>query len=90
MNHDAIIFDIDDTLYNSTRLSITARANAIEAMIDAGLPVDQETGTELLAGVIQRLGHGLPWNPGGNSDQGPTLQYVDEDSKLLYGQTLRC
>ena len=56
MNHDAIIFDIDDTLYNSTRLSITARANAIEAMIDAGLPVDRETGTELLNGVIQRLG----------------------------------
>ena len=56
MNHDAIIFDIDDTLYNSTRLSITARGNAIEAMIDAGLPVDRETGTELLAGVIQRLG----------------------------------
>ncbi|MDP7741330.1 MAG: TIGR02253 family HAD-type hydrolase [Lentisphaeria bacterium] len=56
MNHEAVIFDIDDTLYNSTRLSVMARANAIEAMIDAGLPVDRQSGTELLNGVIQRLG----------------------------------
>ncbi len=33
----AIFFDIDDTLYDSTKLTTMARKNSIKAMIDAGL-----------------------------------------------------
>jgi putative hydrolase of the HAD superfamily len=56
MRHDAIIFDIDDTLYDSTRMSTMARADAIEAMVDAGLPKGKDETLETLRQVIKRDG----------------------------------
>ncbi|MDP6459336.1 MAG: haloacid dehalogenase, partial [Candidatus Hydrothermarchaeota archaeon] len=34
-----VFFDIDDTLYDSTKLATMARRNSIQARIDAGLDV---------------------------------------------------
>lgn len=38
----AVLFDLDDTLFSTTAFARTARANAVRAMVDAGLglPVD--------------------------------------------------
>jgi putative hydrolase of the HAD superfamily len=38
----AIFFDIDDTLYDSTKLTTMARQNSVRAMIDSGVPVKEE------------------------------------------------
>jgi putative hydrolase of the HAD superfamily len=52
-----VFFDIDDTLYDSTRLTTMARMNSIEAMIDAGLPIkDKEEAYNLLESIITRYG----------------------------------
>ena len=39
----AILFDIDDTLYSTTEFARKARANAVDAMLAAGLDVPRET-----------------------------------------------
>ncbi len=64
MQHKAIFFDIDDSLYDSTRQSSYARSHAIEAMIDAGLDVDKQVIAETLAHVIRKHGsnYGLHYN----------------------------
>jgi putative hydrolase of the HAD superfamily len=52
-----VFFDIDDTLYDSTKLARMARENSIKAMIDAGLDIAGEK--ELysrLEGIIKRYG----------------------------------
>lgn len=49
---DIILFDIDDTLYSTTAFSLSARANAIRGMIDAGLQIEQEQGVLELAEVV--------------------------------------
>lgn len=72
----AIFFDIDDTLYDSTSLTTMARKNSIRAMIDAGLPGDEENLFQLLDKGIQKFGSnysrhydellkelGIAWNP---------------------------
>jgi putative hydrolase of the HAD superfamily len=73
----AIFFDIDDTLYDSTKLTTMARRNSIKAMVDAGLPVmDEDEVYSLLEDIIKRFGSnygkhydellkelGLEWNP---------------------------
>lgn len=56
MKAQALIFDIDDTLYDSTRQSTLARAHAVEAMVDAGLDESVETVGLVLQGVIADLG----------------------------------
>ncbi|RLF60391.1 MAG: haloacid dehalogenase [Thermoplasmata archaeon] len=56
----AIFFDIDDTLFDSTQLTIMARRNSIRAMIDAGLPVDEEKALMMLQKIIKRLGPNYP------------------------------
>ena len=57
----AVFFDIDDTLYDSTRLSRMARRNSINAMIDAGLPIkDEDEVYKLLEGLIKRFGSNYP------------------------------
>lgn len=38
----AILFDIDDTLFSTTEFARRARANAVQAMIQAGLDVPEE------------------------------------------------
>jgi putative hydrolase of the HAD superfamily len=52
----ATIFDLDDTLYNSTELSTHARRNAIRAMIDLGLPVTFEDAYQVLTEVVKEYG----------------------------------
>ncbi len=47
-----VFFDIDDTLYDSTKLSTMARKNAIQAMVDAGLPVENE---KVAYGLLERI-----------------------------------
>jgi len=53
----AIFFDIDDTLYDSTKLTTMARHNSIKAMIDSGLSVkDEENLYNLLNEIIKKHG----------------------------------
>ncbi len=52
----AVLFDIDDTLYDSTKLTTMARRNSIQAMIDAGLPGGEEKLYKKLEEIIERLG----------------------------------
>lgn len=72
----AIIFDIKDTLYDSSLQTRMARLNAIRAMIEAGLPVDLEAGYKRLEDIVKIYGPnydkhfdkllehlGLKWNP---------------------------
>jgi len=72
-----VLFDIDDTLYNSTELAYRARQNAVKAMIEAGLPVkDPKKVFNVLQEVIKECGPnfgehyrilleklGLEWDP---------------------------
>jgi len=72
----AILFGIDDVLYDATYQTTNARLSAVRAMIEAGLPVDVETGYRTLEGIVNELGpdntrhfdklmerQGLKWNP---------------------------
>lgn len=52
----AVIFDIEDTLYDSSLQMRMARFNAIRAMIEAGLPIDPETGYRKLEEVVSKYG----------------------------------
>lgn len=57
MSIKAIFFDIDDTLYDSTKLTTMARQNSIKAMIDSGLSVkDEERLNSLLNRIIKKHG----------------------------------
>lgn len=72
----AIVFGIDDVLYDATYQTTNARLIAVRAMIEAGLPVDVETGYRTLEQIVKELGPdstkhfdrlleklGLKWNP---------------------------
>lgn len=72
----AIIFGIDDVLYDATLQSSSARLSAVKAMIEAGLPVDVETGYRTLEEIVRTAGPdntkhfdmlleklGLDWKP---------------------------
>jgi putative hydrolase of the HAD superfamily len=72
----AVIFGIDDVLYDATYQTSNARLSAVRAMIGAGLPVDLETGYRTLEEIVAELGPdstkhfdkllerlGLKWNP---------------------------
>lgn len=76
MKVKAVIFDIEDTLYDSSLQMRMARLNAVRAMIEAGLPVDLENGYRKLEEVVRIYGPnynrhfdrllehlGLRWNP---------------------------
>ncbi len=52
----AIYFDVDDTVYSITEFAYTARRNAIKAMIDAGLKIDEEEAFLELMQVIKEFG----------------------------------
>ncbi len=57
----ALFFDIDDTLYDSSKLAKLARKNSIKAMIDAGLPEKDEVKVfEILKKVIKKFGSNYP------------------------------
>ncbi len=52
----ALFFDIDDTLYSSTRFAWRAREQAVEAMIRAGLRADPGRVMEELQEVVAEFG----------------------------------
>lgn len=56
MKIKAIFFDIDDTLYDSSLQSDLARRNALRAMIEAGLDIDEEAGIAALQNTVQKFG----------------------------------
>jgi len=77
MNVKAVIFDIEDTLYDSSFQMRMTRLNAIRAMIEAGLPADLEMGYKVLEDIVNEYGPhytkhfdkllerlGLKWEPG--------------------------
>lgn len=53
---EAVLFDIDDTLFPSSEFSKLARKNAIGAMVDAGLNTTQTKAEEELNQIIQEHG----------------------------------
>jgi putative hydrolase of the HAD superfamily len=72
----AVVFGIDDVLYDASYQTSNARLSAVRAMIEAGLPVDVETGYRTLEEIVKELGPdntkhfdkllerlGLKWNP---------------------------
>ncbi|HUK51324.1 MAG TPA: HAD family hydrolase [Terriglobales bacterium] len=72
----AVVFGIDDVLYDATYQTSNARLAAVRAMIEAGLPVDLETGYRTLETIVKELGPdstrhfdtlmerlGLKWTP---------------------------
>jgi len=72
----AVVFGIDDVLYDATYQTSNARLSAVRAMVEAGLPVDVETGFRTLEDIVKELGPdntrhfdklmeklGLRWNP---------------------------
>jgi len=72
----AVVLGIDDVLYDATLQSSSARLSAVKAMIEAGLPVDVETGYRKLEEIVKELGPdntrhfdvllerlGLEWKP---------------------------
>jgi len=76
LNVKAVIFDIEDTLYDSSLQMRMARLNAVRAMNEAGLPIDLETGYKTLEEIVKEYGPhytkhfdkllerlGLRWNP---------------------------
>lgn len=56
MKKKAIFFDIDDTLYDSSLQSDLARRNALRAMIEAGLDIDEKVGLEALQSTVREFG----------------------------------
>ncbi len=52
----AVFFDIDDTLFPSTRFAELARRNAINAMVEAGLDADPELVYKKLLAIIKKYG----------------------------------
>lgn len=57
---DAILFDIDDTLFNSTLMSQTARMNAIRALREAGLEIDRKKAFNHLLEIVKKYGSNYP------------------------------
>ena len=53
---DAVFFDLDDTLFNSSLLSQTARRNAIRALKEAGLELDEDTAFGILLDIVSKYG----------------------------------
>lgn len=56
------IFDLDDTLVDTSKLAEIARKNAIENMIRHGLPVDFETAYSELIELIKEYGSNFPYH----------------------------
>jgi len=52
----AVLFDLDDTLYDTTLQVKLARENAVKAMVDAGLDADVEEAEKALEKVVVEKG----------------------------------
>lgn len=53
---DAVLFDLDDTLFNSTLMSSSARKNAIRAICEAGVELDENEAYTLLMKIVTEYG----------------------------------
>ena len=51
-----ILFDLDDTLYNSSEFVEIARREAVNSMIDAGLNIEFEEAMDILNKIIKDKG----------------------------------
>lgn len=71
-----VLFDVDDTLYDTSLQMSMARLNAVKAMIEAGLPANVEIAYRVLEEIVKEFGPhynkhfdkllerlGLKWNP---------------------------
>jgi putative hydrolase of the HAD superfamily len=71
-----VLFDIDDTLYDTSLQMSMARLNAVKAMVEAGLPANIEIAYRILEEIVKEFGPhynqhfdrllerlGLKWNP---------------------------
>jgi len=56
INFKAVLFDIDDTLFNSSLMSTTARRNAIRAFREAGIEIDEDKGYAILKKIVKKYG----------------------------------
>ena len=76
MKIKCVLFDIDDTLYDTSLQMSMARLNAVKSMIEAGLPTNIEIAYNLLEEIVKEYGShnnqhfdkllerlGLQWNP---------------------------
>jgi len=76
MKIKCVLFDIDDTLYDTSLQMSMARLNAVKAMIEAGLPANIEIAYRVLEEIVKEFGPhynqhfdkllerlGLKWNP---------------------------
>jgi putative hydrolase of the HAD superfamily len=52
----AVLFDLDDTLYNSTALAKSARKAALRAMVNEGLDIDVISGYKKLMRIVRKYG----------------------------------
>ena len=51
----AVLFDIDDTLFSTTRFAKAARTNAVRAMVQAGLDLPEELVLKELEEVVSEF-----------------------------------
>jgi len=54
--YKAVLFDIDDTLFNSSLMSTSARKNAIRAVRRAGIEIDEDKGYTILTKIVKKYG----------------------------------
>ena len=54
--YKAVLFDIDDTLFDSSLMSSSARRNAIRALRRSGIDIDEEKGYSLLKKIVKKYG----------------------------------
>jgi len=52
----AVLFDIDNTLYDTKTLVLASRRNAVKAMIEAGLDADPEEALQKLNDIVKQYG----------------------------------
>ncbi|MFC2154628.1 TIGR02253 family HAD-type hydrolase [Candidatus Altiarchaeota archaeon] len=52
----AVFFDIDNTLFDTQRLAEASRRNAIRAMIESGLNVEEDDAYERLIAIVKKYG----------------------------------
>jgi putative hydrolase of the HAD superfamily len=52
----AVFFDVDNTLYDTAKQAESARENAVKAMIEAGLGVDEKTALGTLKRLVRKYG----------------------------------
>jgi len=61
MGIKAVLFDVDDTLYDSTLQVKSARSNAIKAMREAGLELTNKEGLQVLEEIVREFGSNYPY-----------------------------